>query len=266
MFVERGAIHGSLRAVIFTGKLVVAIIQEAETDAAIGAGADDSGRRAGDEFPSLRKDDYIALDAERTIENEQAVLKKIGGRVGVSFENADARLAALGDGPGQSYFEEEIIVSGACGNFAGGLGVLASDGFKLQILAGAAFDDAFFRGCGTGANGIEKIFCAFAGDGDVVSDGELVRFRRQKFVKSEIVRGKGRDANEEARLARIARRMIGEAEVYHEAARSFTAPLRRRRRCWRWRRPWSWRERRKCRERRRRQARALPARCGRNNR
>src|SRR5579863_10126204 len=178
------------------GELVVAIVEEAEADAPVGARAGDGRRSAGDEFPPRREDNDISFDAERTIENKQAVLEKIGGRVGIRFENPNAGLATLRHGAGQSDLEEKIVVGRAGTNFAGGLGVLAGHGFKFQVLARAALDNALFCGRGTGADGIEKEFGAFARYCDVVSYSETVGFGGQKLVQSEIVGRKCRGARE----------------------------------------------------------------------
>jgi len=105
-------------------------------------------------------------------------------------------LAARGNRAGQSDFEEKIVIGRAGTDFAGGFGVLAADGFKLQVLTGAALDDALLCGCGAGANGIEKEFGALARHCDVVSYSETVGFGGQKLVQSEIVGRKCRGARE----------------------------------------------------------------------
>src|SRR5207253_5930290 len=87
------------------GKLIVAIVEKADANAAIGVSRNDPRRRGSDQLPSFRHQNHIPLDAEGAVEDELAIFDVVRRRVGVRLENADASLAALRHRTGKMDFD-----------------------------------------------------------------------------------------------------------------------------------------------------------------
>src|SRR5258708_34358658 len=91
-------------------QLVAAVVEKADTNAAIGIGRNNRRRSAFNELPAFWQDHDIAFDTQRTVENELPILNAIRRSVGVSLENPDTWLPAFGNRAGQMDATEFSVV------------------------------------------------------------------------------------------------------------------------------------------------------------
>ena len=156
---------------------------------AVSVRGDDRWRRAINHFPSFGQHYHVTLDAKRAIKDQQTVFHIVGSRVGVGLQDANAGFATFGHCRWQSYFDELCSIWRLSRCQARCLRVLARYRFKFEFGAGAAVQNPFFCGHGARTNGIQEELGAFAVLRYVIRDGELMAFRREQFIKRELVTG-----------------------------------------------------------------------------
>src|SRR5262249_46932194 len=146
-------------------ELVGAIIDKAEANATVRINGDNCRRCRANQLPSLRQDNSVSPDSERTIEDELAIFQVVGGCVSISLVNSQPGLAAVWHRSRQINFDELRVVFCVWWNQARRLGLFAIHYFEFQLFAGAAFNHSLFGCGGTRTDGIEEKLRAFATGG-----------------------------------------------------------------------------------------------------
>ena len=168
------------------GRFAGASVEKADGDAAIGLAEDLRGHAEAGDFVARRKNNLVARDAKRTIEDDGVAFGVVALRVLVGFDDEETRLAGVRYGAGESDFD---VVGGGIGvgqeRIAAGVG--ATDNFEVERLAGHRVVDRLVAGDAAFADGVIEDFGALGEGGDFVTDFEAGGLGGEELVAGVLV-------------------------------------------------------------------------------